>query len=89
MKRAILKITAVTIFALMMILNVTMALNNTNFSLGGLKALAQGTSDGGGSGSCYYSRCDSYSKKCVSNQNMTNCAGPGGKEPCSSTWNCN
>lgn len=48
MKKSILKITAALTLALMMTFNITTSMNNTYFSLGGVEALASGTSGGGG-----------------------------------------
>ena len=85
MKKAILKITVAIVFSLMVIFNISTSVNSTDFSLGGPKALANGTNPGS---ECYYSYCDDYTNTCKSNYNATNCAGPGGAEPCSDTWNC-
>ena len=48
MKKTILKCVAIATFALLLAFNVTTTISSTNFSLGGLKALANGTSGGGG-----------------------------------------
>jgi len=47
MRKAILKIMAIATFALLMVFNVTTTMNSSDFSLGGLKVLAFGTSGGG------------------------------------------
>lgn len=51
MKKTILKIIAIATFAVLMGFNVTTSMNNTNFSLSGLSALAFGTGGSGGGGS--------------------------------------
>ena len=50
MKKTILKCVAIAMFALLLAFNVTTTMNSTDFSLGGLIALASGTSDGGDKG---------------------------------------